>query len=744
MSKAVRWQIPFKSVLGVSYRIDIYDEGFTGTPVQLYGGPQPFVTEENSNEDFFTAVRSQTGNIQICTKMPDGNMITLNELLPANNMSRPVRLINVTNSNAIEWQGFLACEAYTQQYTGIPQHLTLPVISVLEAMDSVEIELANSHPFDLIIAHLAIAMKAIQDKAGITLFGDTYITNYCRVPIFAAYIYNNTYFSEQDVVNGDNVSVDVHSKSCKAILEQVAKLFGCVWREAGQRLFLSDFYGTTTYRVYSTDQLIRKYVNGESITLPVSTVDLATANMSALTWRGVDHKKTVKQGAKRVTVTTQLKEFEAAMALEECPVNNLVENPSARQANYGEVHVNTNETFYSLARHQHMRAGVFFPSTLTGASLTFGTMLTAINYDHTFFWEDNDFRTHYKELVVDQSQYTGSSINYYLTSFMAYMRDTDGELYSGLMLCGAPKNLYWSYSPVQSRAWSKFGLTASNYLFKQSTPLTFSASQGFLRLVINVMQWRDAPGDITTGYITQSGSMQPNLTIAVQFGSKWLTAGNDGYEWGNSFTTIPYYINADGTPKGNWTEDMDVDETNGLLIPIPSFMTGIVTVYFYHEMDVLSPGDFSNAAFDVFIKEMTLDYMPPKMELNTDRSSNNYMKETGSDFKKEVQAQLDLATNANNKKLATMLWDDANTPSRLLTLGGSQIRPEVALLNKMTDYYTQGRQLVKLEAAHPTTAPLPRLRLNGINDGKKYLPLAESRDWAEDKSTLTCFETVNS
>ena len=214
-----------------------------------------------------------------------------------------------------------------------------------------------------------------------------------------SYIYNNTYFSEQEVVNGDNVSVDVHSKSCKAILEQVAQLFGCVWREAGQRLFLSDFYGTTTYRVYSTDQLIRKYVNGESITLPVSTVDLATANMSSLTWRGADHKKTVKQGAKRVTVTTQLKDFEAAMALEECPVNNLVENPSARQANYGEVHVNTNETFYSLAHHQHIKASVFFPATYTGASLSFSSFMTAICYDQTSFWVDNYFRTHYKGLV---------------------------------------------------------------------------------------------------------------------------------------------------------------------------------------------------------------------------------------------------------------------------------------------------------------------------------------------------------
>ena len=70
-------------------------------------------------------------------------------------------------------------------------------------------------------------------------------------------------------------------------------------------------------------------------------------------------------------------------------------------------------------------------------------------------------------------------------------------------------------------------------------------------------------------------------------------------------------------------------------------------------------------------------------------------------------------------------------------------RPEKDLLSRMAAYYGAARQQLKLEVEHPTDAPLARLKLNGIQDGKKYLPLAESRDWAEDKSTLTCFETVN-
>ena len=121
-TKTVRWQIPFVSRNGTKYRIDIYDEG-THTPVQLTGGTTPFVTNEDSSDDFFHPLRAQTGTIQVCTLMPNGNYITLDDLLPANNLSRPVRLMCLTTSNnqpRVDWQGFLSCEAYSQHYQSTP------------------------------------------------------------------------------------------------------------------------------------------------------------------------------------------------------------------------------------------------------------------------------------------------------------------------------------------------------------------------------------------------------------------------------------------------------------------------------------------------------------------------------------------------------------------------------------------------------------------------------------------------
>ena len=68
--------------------------------------------------------------------------------------------------------------------------------------------------------------------------------------------------------------------------------------------------------------------------------------------------------------------------------------------------------------------------------------------------------------------------------------------------------------------------------------------------------------------------------------------------------------------------------------------------------------------------------------------------------------------------------------------------PEVDLLNRLASYYGASRQTLDLITKHPTAAVLPLLKLNGINDGKTYLPLSESRDWREETCTIKCFETI--
>ena len=65
--KAIRWQIPFVSVGGTHYRIDIYDEqdGSWSGVQTLIGGETPFATSEDDSDDYFAPIRTQSGTIEV-------------------------------------------------------------------------------------------------------------------------------------------------------------------------------------------------------------------------------------------------------------------------------------------------------------------------------------------------------------------------------------------------------------------------------------------------------------------------------------------------------------------------------------------------------------------------------------------------------------------------------------------------------------------------------------------------------
>lgn len=745
MSKQVRWQVPFVSRLGTAYRVDIYDEGYTGTPVQLTAGPTPFVTDEDASDDFFHPVRSQSGTLQVCTLKPDGTYITLDELLPANNIARPIKLWRILGGGAagmLEWQGFLSCEAYDQDYTGIPQILDLPVISVLEAMASVEVQLDESKAFLSILGHICNAMKAIETESGMRyLWGSMYLSQYCRSEMLAKYFYNNVYFSTEEQISGDNIVVDVHSISGKDILSQVAQFFGGCWREKGKDLYfevigkVNDFDYQTFANVYDES------VNGHSKSW--QSVSMTTgAQISQLAWTGTNHQLTVAQGAKRVRVTDKLDDFNCKMTLQECPVGSLVENPEARQATWGEVHVNTNETFYSLAEHKHatMQVKAEQVSGQTRISISKLNNTSGIGYGSTWFWAQNEYLRDYANL---KGQGATGKVNSTATSFMAWMRlkadaQAEPELTSGLMICGLPNGYLLFIAPSWIwTAWYTF--TENDYLFKQKTPLVFAAMKGHFELDVEWGAFTSNGKTFNTYEKTRSGISAGGrgVEMAIKWGSKWLQydSSNDSYSWVSSFATF-------SARDGQDYEKSGLDGKVHLEFPIDGFNAGFVSLYIFPKVYGNFESDGIQDVHNIFITKMDLNYVAPVEELLTDRSENVYAQNLSTYFRDEIETGVEIATDANNTKLATMLWEsDGTTPVKLLTLGTATIRPEVDLLNRLAAYYGAARQRLELEVAHPTAAPLPLLKLNGINDGKVYLPLAESRDWQSDVCKLTCFET---
>ena len=151
---------------------------------------------------------------------------------------------------------------------------------------------------------------------------------------------------------------------------------------------------------------------------------------------------------------------------------------------------------------------------------------------------------------------------------------------------------------------------------------------------------------------------------------------------------------------------------------------------------------------NMIFSQLSVDYVPPIGNTLSDRSENHYFRLLGTNFRDEISIGTELASTLNNQPSPSLIMNSETEAMTELNYGTDQVpdmrRPEVDLLNRLATYYGAARQRLSLIVAHPTVAPLPLLRLNGISpDTRKSLPLAESRDWINDTSTLTCFETPN-
>ena len=165
-----------------------------------------------------------------------------------------------------------------------------------------------------------------------------------------------------------------------------------------------------------------------------------------------------------------------------------------------------------------------------------------------------------------------------------------------------------------------------------------------------------------------------------------------------------------------------------------------------------APSRNMSVLFETIINSIDVRFTPASTIMQLDKSANHYYQLLSTNFRDDISIGTDIATYNNNIASPSLVMDDytAMDDSRYTQTINYKIsqdaptvlrRPEVDLLNRLAAYYGAKRQRLELEVAHPTAAPLPLLKLNGINDGKVYLPLSESRDWQTGVCKLTCFET---
>lgn len=751
MAKAVRWQIPFvSSIEQTQYRIDIYDEqdGTWSGVTTLTGGPSPIVTDEDASDDFFAPIRTQTGNIEVCTAIPGGGTLRLEDILPENNIARPVRLVSIASdmSEKIEWQGFLSCQAYNQAYTDIPEIIQLPINSVLEAMDSVPVStdrIGGVMSISNLVYHI---LKEIRIQCDLPCF--THI-NYSAddFSIFSQLIDSTVLFALKEYNHEYSTTYIVDGMSCKEALTRICTFMGWVAREMKTDVVLErlcsdlgmyreeieDFYGNFHYSVSYNSPL----TTGLSIFDPY--------------WRGTNHQQSITQGAKSVEVVAKLAKYELHISIPETPSGSLTER--YRQLwKYKE----DGDWLYLLAN----------TNTIAYSNMSVGYYSAECRYMYCYYDPDSYLASNISQVLLHMAtgamssakeSLQGDQLGLYRWYAGAFLCRYDWEDTGDAVTHETADALYCVFFPhslneptINSYQVTNFDISKVGPIFSINSVLDYRCDRGFFKLSANAdtIFQLSSPDYLGAEFIHSSEKLYTwCIAMELRIGNKWW----NGSEWQSTKCIFNAPMTKNGF-KGNWEDSMKIAETDGLLIPITTNMQGLVTFSIY-PMSSETTNGANSAPLEMIFNSLSVEHVMPDEYNLTDRSENHYFRLLGTNFRNEVSISTDLATTLNNTPSPSLILGHTLEPIKEITYykdNGSDIagattekrRPEIDLLNRLARYYQKARRKLNLIVRYAGTIP-PKDRLVLRNDNKEYRPMAESCDWKNDTSDITFMEIPN-
>jgi hypothetical protein len=220
------------------------------------------------------------------------------------------------------------------------------------------------------------------------------------------------------------------------------------------------------------------------------------------------------------------------------------------------------------------------------------------------------------------------------------------------------------------------------------------------------------------------------IRLAIKWGDLYLQ--DDKKTWGSAFAYNDF----------EWNEDNHGE----IEIPINDYNYGEVEMFLLPHSLTWWQTDMASYTVDEFmLTELSLTYQAPE-DVFEDRSANHYFEALKTAFRDEVSVGCDFGSSLNNLPNPSIILNrdpySAYEPLTTMEFYDGKLttmRPEKHLLNRLATYYSKPRTNISVEVEHPLT-PLPQLRM--INNGKCYLPIAHSRDWNIEQTTLHLMETT--
>ena len=285
MTYGLKYTIPFASLRGNKYRVEIEESGYSGEPVELTGAPEPLTVTIADDTFIYTPLRLSTGTVKVV------GGTELQSLFATGWQQYRVTLVHIGETESVAWCGFVRPEEYTQDYSGGTQPLDIEVQSAVSVLEQISYKAAAADGKLGFVSLRSLIGRALTQAAG----------RYSRVYIPHTFAIDNSHYGENALLRDDcQISEqnffdeENNAMNWLEVLEEICRFAHvtlCDWRGD---IWLADFDYKDAYDAYSI-----------SDTLPLveaNTVKPAYKSVQAIGYHGSSHTLDLLGGYNKATI----------------------------------------------------------------------------------------------------------------------------------------------------------------------------------------------------------------------------------------------------------------------------------------------------------------------------------------------------------------------------------------------------------------------------------------------------------
>lgn len=305
---AVRWQITFKTLKDRTGLVKVYDSSYSGDPITLTPAVSAFSVSRQQT-DFFQPVMTDSGYLRVI----DNGLVVehIEDMHPAGALDRPVEFYL---DGTLKWRGYISPESFTMDWEPAPREVAFPLVGVLGVLETVNIEDDNTG-----VQPIAAFIKECLDATGFTWSGITMLpqmesvsieTTEYDVPELRLSLSRYNFIAPNNSENRDDEDwTPMVGQSYLTILKAICQYFGWVAFQEQDKLVLTtprvDLTSYLTTLSYAALTAIAADPTAAPSGITVSTLR-PTKALSSFGWDGVNHRKSLRNGHKKVILTTNL------------------------------------------------------------------------------------------------------------------------------------------------------------------------------------------------------------------------------------------------------------------------------------------------------------------------------------------------------------------------------------------------------------------------------------------------------